>query len=161
MTSFVIIIIFVNFQLKQLSAKFLPLIISYSCSIPISSLVRPPKKASRSLSLFWTWSDFCIWFLLWHSLHNFGKSLTRGKWYEVVQVEPQETETFLGVKSSELHHSFQQSNKLCISRIKYLLKVSIQRFKFWTPRYKYYRFINKDKYRNVSSKGLPLNQNND
>ena len=31
MTSFVIIIISVNFQLKQLSAKFLPLTISYSC----------------------------------------------------------------------------------------------------------------------------------
>ena len=39
MTSFVIIIISVNFQLKQLSAKFLPLTISYSCLIPISSLV--------------------------------------------------------------------------------------------------------------------------
>ena len=35
MTSFAIIIISVNFQLKQLSGKFLPLTISYSCcSIP-------------------------------------------------------------------------------------------------------------------------------
>ena len=39
MTSFVIIIISVNFQLKQLNAKILPITISYSCSIPISSLV--------------------------------------------------------------------------------------------------------------------------
>ena len=40
MSSFVIIIISVNFHFKQLSAKFLPLAISYSCcSIPISSLV--------------------------------------------------------------------------------------------------------------------------
>ena len=40
MTLFVIIIISVSFQLKQLSAKFLPHTISYSCcSIPISSLV--------------------------------------------------------------------------------------------------------------------------
>ena len=37
---FVIIIIHVNFHLKQLTAKFLPLTISYSCcSIPISYLV--------------------------------------------------------------------------------------------------------------------------
>ena len=40
MTLFVIIIISVNFQLQQLSAKFIPLTISNSCcSIPISSLV--------------------------------------------------------------------------------------------------------------------------
>ena len=36
MASFAIIIISVNFQLKQLSVKFLPLTISYSCcSIPM------------------------------------------------------------------------------------------------------------------------------
>ena len=36
---FAIIIISVNFQLKQLSANFLPLTISFCSSIPISSLV--------------------------------------------------------------------------------------------------------------------------
>ena len=47
MTWFVIIIS-VNFQLKQLSAKFLPITISYSCcSIPISSLVRPKQTQGR------------------------------------------------------------------------------------------------------------------
>ena len=43
MTSFVIIIISVNLQLKQLSAKCLPLTISYRCSIPISSLIIPSE----------------------------------------------------------------------------------------------------------------------
>ena len=53
MTSFVTIIISVNFQLKQLSAKFLPLTISYSCcSIPISSLV---KLADRALIVIRTY----------------------------------------------------------------------------------------------------------
>ena len=53
MTSFVITIISVNFQLKQLSVKFLPLTISYSCSIPISSLVDSldmPPSANHSIT---------------------------------------------------------------------------------------------------------------
>ena len=50
MTLFVIIIISVNFQLKQLSAKFKPLTISYSCcSIPISSLATPVSKEMATL----------------------------------------------------------------------------------------------------------------
>ena len=61
---FVIIIISVNFQLKQLSAKFLPLTISCSCcSIPISSLVLsftnqssgelfPQKRASFDMKMY-------------------------------------------------------------------------------------------------------------
>ena len=51
MASLVIIIISVNFQIKQLSAKFLSLTISYSCcSIPISFLVLPCVKVGGATS---------------------------------------------------------------------------------------------------------------
>ena len=53
MTSFVIIIISVNFQLKQLSAKFLPLTISYSCcSIPLWSILPVTWTALWDLHIY-------------------------------------------------------------------------------------------------------------